>query len=449
MSVVNRKSIRFRITAIAAAAVAVAMVAAGAALVVLQRNALRAGVDETLAQRADDLSNLVQNGSKLPEAFAGTSTEDFAMLVGPDGEVLIATPNLAGVAPAWAQISVAMGDTIQTIRGLEVDDDTFRVLSRALSDVGILHVATSFDIIAESSAALLLALAATTPLLVAALAVLVWWLVGRTLQPVENIRSEVAAIEATDLQRRVGRPGTEDEIDRLAATMNEMLERLETSVTRQQQFVADASHELRSPLTRMRSELDVKIAESPGVQEKAVLESLLVEVVGLQHMVEDLLYLARVDAAPSPKAFERIDLDDLVIREARRIRSRRRVEVDQSEVSGAHILGDRGQLTRAVRNLLDNAERHARSRITISLRESDGRAVLIVVDDGPGIPSDKVERIFERFGRLDEARSSTSGGTGLGLAITRDIIERHDGTISLSPTHSPGAAFEVKLPLVD
>ena len=443
----NTKSIRFRTTALATAAVAIVLVLGSGALVLLQRNSLQAGIDATLKQRADDLVTLIESGSTLPDEFAPSSAESFATLVGPDGEILVSTPNLTAIPSIWTSGLSGSGDTLRTVDGLEFDDDSFRVLSRPLTDRRVLHVATTHELVSESSATLIAALAITIPGLIAALAVLVWWLVGRTLGPVEKIRSEVAAIEATDLQRRVGRPGTGDEIDRLATTMNEMLARLDISVSRQQQFVADASHELRSPLTRMRSELEVDIAGSAGSDDKAVFRSLLDEVVGLQHMVEDLLHLARADASPTPGVFDRLDLDDLVIREARRIRSRQRVEVDQSEVSGAHVLGDRGQLSRAIRNLLDNAERHARSRIAIGLRESNNQAVLVVSDDGPGIPPDRTEHVFERFGRLDEARGTSSGGTGLGLSITREIIERHGGSVALIEGHSPGAAFEVRLPL--
>jgi signal transduction histidine kinase len=144
-----------------------------------------------------------------------------------------------------------------------------------------------------------------------------------------------------------------------------------------------------------------------------------------------------------------VDLDDLVVREARRIQSHGRVDLDMSNVSAALVLGDSAQLTRALRNLLDNAERHAASQITLSLGEVNGQAVLTITDDGPGISAENAERVFERFGRLDEARSSETGGTGLGLAIARDIVERHDGSIQLTRIDGPGASFEVRLPLAD
>ena len=307
---------------------------------------------------------------------------------------------------------------------------------------------TTYDVVAESAATLISALAWIIPVLVLALGALVWWLVGSTLRPVEDIRMEVAEIGATDSSReRVPRPGTDDEIDRLSMTMNEMLARLESSVGRQQQFVADASHELRSPLTRLRTELEVDLAETTDSGERETLSGLLEEVVGMQRIVEDLLFLARSDAGKSDGAFQRLDLDDLVLQEGRRIQSHQRVEVDLSTVSGAHVTGDAGQLTRAISNLMDNAERHARSRVKLSLEESGAEAVLAVEDDGPGIPLQHAEMVFERFARLDEARTAATGGTGLGLAISREIVERHHGSLSLLPSDEGGARFELRVPL--
>jgi signal transduction histidine kinase len=310
-------------------------------------------------------------------------------------------------------------------------------------------VGTTYDVVSESAATLVTSLAWIIPVLVVALGALVWWLVGSTLQPVENMRLELAEIGATDLERRVPRPGTDDEIDRLAETMNEMLARLESAIERQQRFVADASHELRSPLTRIRSELEVDLADSTDLEHKGVLEGLLDEVVGMQHMVGDLLFLARSDAGHGPGLSRRLDLDDLVLKEARRIQSHERVAVDLSAVSGAHVVGDAGQLTRAIRNILDNAERHAVDRVTLSLEESGDMAILVVADDGPGIPEVESDRVFERFTRVDEARSAAAGGSGLGLAISREIVERHQGTVSLLPPDGSGARFEVRIPLAE
>jgi signal transduction histidine kinase len=441
------RSIRFRITALASVVVAVVLVAGGAALVLLQRNALINGLDEGLTQRADDIVALIEAGN-LPEDLAAGSDEGFAQLVAEDGEVLISTPGLRGEPALPFEPPFDSEEAFQTTAVPQVDDDMFRVLNRTVPDVGVLRVGTTYDVVAESAATLINALAWIIPILVLTLAVLIWWLVGGTLRPVEDIRLEVAEIEANDLGRRVLQPGTKDEIDRLAATMNDMLARLETSVGRQQRFVADASHELRSPLTRLRSELEVDMAEVAHAGQRAVLRGLLDEVLGMQVMVEDLLYLARSDAGQASASFRSVDLDDLVLEEAKRIQSHQRVEVDLSAVSGAQVSGDRGQLIRAIRNLMDNAERHAASRVELSLQESGEDALLVVADDGPGIPSQEATRIFERFTRLDEARTTGAGGTGLGLAISREIVERHQGSLSLLPTDGSGARFQLKIPLV-
>jgi signal transduction histidine kinase len=440
-------SIRARITALATALVAVVLVTAGLSLVLVQRALLTDSLDEALTQRADDIVALLAEDSQ-PEEFAQGAREGFAQLVAEGGTVLIATPNLRGVPALEIETDPDAMVTMQTVEGLEVDDDRFRVLSRELEGIGVLHVGTSYDVVNESTAVLTASLSATVPIVLALLIALVWWLVGRTLQPVEDIRSEVAEIGSTGLHRRVPDTGSGDEIDRLAGTMNEMLSRLETSVTRQQRFVADASHELRNPLTRVRTALEVGFATSDDVNQELA-KDILEDVIGLQHMVEDLLYMARADAGHGRPVFKRVDLDDVVLREARRIRSRERVEVDISRVSAAQVNGDPGQLGRAVRNLLANAERHASSRVEMSLSEADRVAILTLSDDGPGIPPQYVETIFERFTRLDESRNADSGGTGLGLPIAREVAELHGGSLNLIADESTGATFEMRIPLAD
>ena len=442
------RSIRFRITAVATVLVAAVLAISGVVLVMLQRSALIRSTDQALSQRADNIVALLKQGDP-PAQFVAGSEERLVQLVDADGLVVAATPNLER-EPALNVAFAPIGDTVRDIADIQVedDDDDFRVLSRPL-DGGVLHVGTTVEVVTDSTGALTGSLALTIPAVVVILGLLVWWLVGRTLQLVEDIRSEVATIRSTDLDRRVPRPGTEDEIDRLAMTMNEMLERLESSVDRQQRFVADASHELRSPLTRLRAELELDVSASENEGETERLGSLLSEVVGMQDMVEDLLYLAQTDARDTPPVAAPLDLDDLVLREGRRIATNGRVQVSLSNVSGAHVLGDRSQLGRAVKNLLDNAERHAAGRVTVGLRELDSDAVLSVSDDGPGIPAAGAEQIFERFGRLDEARGSETGGTGLGLAIAAEIVERHGGTLVLANPGQPGAVFELSLPLPD
>jgi len=269
--------------------------------------------------------------------------------------------------------------------------------------------------------------------------------VGRALHPVDEMRRQVQAIESTDLHRRLSEPATDDEIDKLAKTLNAMLDRLQYSSDRQQRFVADASHELRSPLTAIRSRLEVDLAYPDGADWRSTEQDVLEEALRLQRLIDDLLALARFDDSPQlHSAHEPVDLDEIVLQQARQLREQSRHGVDTSAVSGAQVLGNADQLARAIRNLLDNADRHAASSITLTLHETDNTAVLTIADDGPGIPLDSREAIFERFLRLDDARTRDVGGSGLGLAITKEIVDVHKGTIAVND--APGAKFTLIFP---
>jgi signal transduction histidine kinase len=446
----KRSSIRFRITVLAAVSVALVLVLVSVGLVAIHRRQLTANLDLALTQRAQDLTVLLTSADLASVQLAATQQEGFAQVLSREGEILASSPNLAGGPPLQVAYQANDPETISTVTGLAIDDDVFRVLSRTVPAAGgpvILQVGTTLDDVIESADALIGTLFVAIPLAVVLMAGVVWWLVGRTLKPVESIRSEVAEIGATDLHRRVPLPAAHDEIGRLAETMNVMLERLEKSVDRQQRFVGDASHELRSPLARLRAEIEVDLATLAGA-DATRLESLRDEVIALQRLVEDLLVLARLDADHRPVRIQPIDLDDLVFKVGRRVKADGRVDVDMSGVSGAHVAGDPHQLERAITNLSDNAERHASHEVKFTLMEEDGRAVLTIGDDGPGIPEEHADRIFERFVRVDAARSQATGGSGLGLAITREIIERHGGTVELDTAHTYGARFVVTLPLV-
>jgi signal transduction histidine kinase len=234
--------------------------------------------------------------------------------------------------------------------------------------------------------------------------------------------------------------------------MNAMLSRLEDSQERQRRFVADASHELRSPLTGIRAELELQLerelASSPGASRPETTKELLVDTVHLQRLVEDLLTLAVTDDSAGDEAHrEPVDLDEVVVAVAGGLRARTTCTVDTSEVSGAQFDVNTDQFARVVRNLLDNAASHAASSVRVALFETDLAVTLAVSDDGPGVPVEERERIFERFARVDGARSADNGGTGLGLAIVREVIASHGGTITVD--EPPGATFTVMLPLHD
>jgi signal transduction histidine kinase len=442
-------SIRFRVTALATLAVLAVLVVAGVVLVIAQRRFLTQNVDDRLAQRADDIAALVDSRPTRP--LPGSSDDEiFAQVVSEDGQVIAASPVIAGEPPLAGAPAAGRRESLRTIDELPIDDDPFRVLSRRADGPDgsvVIHVAGSVDDVSESVALLASTLTIVVPLLAVVLAALVWWLVGRTLRPVDEIRAEVADIGGSDLDRRVPVPGSGDEVARLADTMNAMLDRVEQASLRQQRFVADASHELRSPLTRIRSEIEVDLAHPERADPLATHRSALEETAALQRLVEDLLHLARSDAGATRAGDEPVDLDDIVLRHARHLRSAGGVTVDISGVTAAQVRGDRDQLDRAVGNVSDNAARHGAGRVAFTLAERDGRARLSISDDGPGIPADARERVFDRFARLDDARASGSGGTGLGLAIARDVVERHGGTIAIDPDHRPGTRFVITLPL--
>lgn len=442
-------TIRFRITAMAAIVVAVVLTIVAVALVALLRQELFTNLDNSLAQRADTYqATFLEEEAEDLSVLLNTNDEDrAAQLVAPDGTIIASTPNLHGDPPIEA---TGPGPAVRSLWIAELEDDVYRVLSRPIeteSGAAMLHVAQNVDDLNDTIRNLVIALAVMVPVVVVLLALLVWWLVGRTLRPVELMRAEVADISGTDLRRRLPVPEQADEIARLASTMNEMLDRIDEAGRRQRQFVADASHELRTPLTRIRTEVEVDIHRPELADPRSTNEKVLEEAVALQELLDDLLFLARSDEHQHPDQHQPTDLDDVVLAEVHRLKSDSPVLIDTSAVSAAHLFGDTTQLSRVVRNLLSNAVRHSESVVAIAVHESDRRVVLTVTDDGPGVPLDQRTRIFERFGRADDARTRASGGAGLGLAIVSDIVHRHGGSIRYDETWTAGARFVVDLPI--
>ncbi|MEU1819382.1 HAMP domain-containing sensor histidine kinase [Streptomyces roseifaciens] len=290
------------------------------------------------------------------------------------------------------------------------------------------------------------------PLLLLVIAAVTWLVTRRALRPVEAIRARMAEITTShDLSRRVPEPASRDEVARLAATTNQTLAALETSVERQRRFVADASHELRNPIASLRAQLEVAHAHPELLESEGLLE----EVTRLQTLAADLLLLARLDAGESAEGAEgaergAVDLARLVRAELVQRAATDRITPDVQITGEGHgVSGNASQLTRVLGNLLDNAQRHASSCVSVSLIREDDLVVLTVGDDGAGVPPAERDRIFERFVRLDDARSRDEGGAGLGLAIVRDVVQRHGGRISVGRAPEGGALFEVRLPLAN
>jgi signal transduction histidine kinase len=281
--------------------------------------------------------------------------------------------------------------------------------------------------------------------MVALVALTTWFAVGRALAPVEAIRRGVDEISAAQLHRRVPQPKADDEIGRLAATMNRMLERLESARNSQRRFVSDASHELRSPITTIRQHAEVALAHPDRTTTGELADVVLAEQHRMQGLVEDLLLLARADERV-PLSRAPVDLDDLAFEEGHRLRSTTSKRVDTSEVSAARVRGDADALRRVFRNLGENAARHSASRVDIALADLGDDVVLTVDDDGPGIPESERERVLQRFVRLDEARSRDDGGSGLGLSIVDEVVRAHGGSMSITQSPLGGVRIQVTLP---
>jgi signal transduction histidine kinase len=283
----------------------------------------------------------------------------------------------------------------------------------------------------------------TVPALTAAIAAITWLATGRALRPVRAITTRTQAISASNLSDRVPVPQAHDEVHELASTMNDMLARLDASHQQQRQFVADASHELRSPVAASRVQLEVGLANPTATDWPATATAVLSEQRHLGRLVDDLLALGRLDEGGVGTTAE-VDLDDVIGRELTRAQP---VPIVIDECQPVRLVGNEQLLTRLVRNLIDNAARHTATDVHVALRRNGHHATLDVDDNGPGVPPADRDRIFQRFTRIDEARGRTDGGAGLGLAIAREVARAHGGDVRCDDSPAGGARFTVTLPV--
>ncbi|MGW1874302.1 sensor histidine kinase [Streptomyces sp. NPDC001975] len=299
------------------------------------------------------------------------------------------------------------------------------------------------EAIAKTTDLLLLRAGLVSLVLIAAVT---YFAVRIALRPVEAIRVLTASVTASDPRERVTVPATGHEITALATTINTTLQRLDNAAAQQRRFVADAAHELRSPLTTLLASLEVALAYPERTDWPAAATTAARQTRRLQALAEDLLLLARLDTRTSIADPETVDLTALASRLTEQYPlTERPLTLTCDSTAPAHAHGNPDEYERLLRNLIDNAARHAAHRIQITIRNQDAWVVLTVHDDGPGVPTEDAERIFERFVRLDDARSRDHGGTGLGLAIARDLAHRHRGTLTLTP-RTLGACFQLRLP---
>lgn len=440
------RSIQVRITAIATVAALVLLTVAAVAMKELFESRLIGQVDEELVADAEVVQRSLERGSINALRRSGALADVLLQVVSWNGEV-VGGSAIAAELPAVVEPGV-LGTAERRITTVELDDvGGARVLVERIDDrAAVLVVARPIRQAQDAIGSFKRAAFLAVPLMVALLAALVWFVVGRALRPVEQARRTVGAISDRDLSARVPVPESGDEIARLVTTMNEMLERVEVAVMRERRLVADASHELRSPLAGVRVLLETELDDPDAVMSSRA--ETLATLARLEGVVDQMLQLARDDGAVVDRSNdELVDLDELMLAQGARLRRTSTLDIDTSAVSGGQVRGRANDLGRIIENLTANAMRHATSTIRLAVDESDDMVRLAVEDDGPGVPDAEREHIFGRFTRLDDARARDDGGAGLGLAIVASIVAAHGGTVRAEESASGGARFVVELPV--
>ncbi|ADP79585.1 sensor histidine kinase [Pseudofrankia inefficax] len=423
------RSVRLRATVVATVTVALALGTAGLVLVLVLRGSLVSGASQEAARRADEAAAVLTQGAETDQP--GRPALVITNVVGPDPDVKVISA--ANIEVAGQTGSQSMGTGAGTAGQVAWGSGYATAQRQVATAAGPVTVSARVSLDPADAALAMLRnlLLAGLPVLLLLVAGLTWLLTGRALAPVSAIRATFADITATDLHRRVPVPHSGDEIARLARTMNATLDRLQQAVERHKRFVADAAHELRSPLAILRTRLELGQREAPCLVEEA-----LTDVDRLQNLAADLLLLARLDAG-EPLRVDEVDLGEVAAEEALRPR-RGDVQVTLDIAPDVVVTGSASHLRRMVGNLVDNAVRHAASTVVVRVAAP---ATVQVSDDGPGIPAQHRESVFDRFTRLDETRARDGGGSGLGLAIARDIAHAHGGTLTATePDHPPGHA---------
>ncbi|MBD3780614.1 ATP-binding protein [Cellulomonas sp. ES6] len=449
MTRVRRWSLRARLTVVTAGLLCVAL-AVGAVLLstVVQRSRV-AALDDAVRARAATVAALVA-GDQVPDALPVAEPGEIVQVLDARGRVVATSPTASRTLPVLPAAEVAgLRERAPVVVGTATAYD--RAARVAVADPGDGSVVVATVPLAEVQGlvrALRLSLVGVVPVLTAVLALAIWVALGRALRPVERLRSAAAQVARAGGPGALPDPGTDDEVGALARTLNEMLDRLEVAAARQRSFVADAAHELRTPLAALGATLDVARTHPEAYERDELVAELGDEVARMQALVDDLLLLARVGSRPP--ASQQVDLGD-VARDALAlaVTAAGRPGVRAEVVGAGRARGDAAAVGRVVRNLADNALRHARSAVRVQV--TDGRVA--VVDDGPGVPAADRERVFERFVRLDDARARAAGGSGLGLAIAREVARELGGEVVLADgdgpadDDAPGLRAELRLPV--
>jgi signal transduction histidine kinase len=435
---------------VAATVVFVALAISGAGLVAVQYQAMLFGVDSEAAARVAAVAEDVRSGGPAAVDPGLLETDEIVVavqVVDAEGAVVLHSVS-APTTPLIPTKDVGTGLRIG-IPGRSSPYGSIRFSAQTLEGPDgryTILVGEGSATITSTVRNVIIALAVATPIVIAVSGLATYLLVRRSMRSVDEIRSRVAEITTSDLSGRVPVPGSRDEIAALAVTMNEMLARIESGHAAQQRFVGDASHELRSPLTTIISALEVAVAHPEVFDANLATGTLIPEAQRMKALIDDLLLLARADERGLTVARDDVDLDDLAAAEVEQMRRATSLDV-RVDITPARMRGDAAALSRVLRNLLDNAARHAASRVEVHVAPGDGWVIVRVADDGPGIPLAERVRVFDRFARLDSDRSRRAGGTGLGLAIVREIVMAHGGTVTIEDGTPSGTVVRLQLPL--
>ncbi len=443
----QRRSVRARLTLITSAGLALALAAAAVLLVNALRVSLIRGLDDSARQGAVEVAALIDQ-NRLPDPVPVAPGTITIQVLDAQGRITDVSPGadrlVPMLPPAQAAAAARTGQGIMLPGPPLGLPSLLRVVAVGASGHQVVIAAVSYAQASDSLATLARALIIGTPLLFGLLALATWLVTGYTLRPIAALRRGAAEVTETGVPRDLPLPPARDEVRSLAVTLNDMLGRLADAQQRQRDLVSDTAHELRSPIASIRAQLEVAMDHPDGLDWLETARDVHADTLRLARLTEDLLLLARLDGQHLRR--RPTDLSAVCGSVAARYTAAR-MPVRADVAAPCVVAGDPDALSRLLVNLLDNAVRHAASQVCVSVRGDDGCAVLVVSDDGPGIPAGDTERVFGRFSRLDNARNRTGEqGAGLGLSIVRSTAEAHGGSVSLSDAE-PGLRAVVRLPL--
>jgi signal transduction histidine kinase len=441
-----RLRIRTRLTLVFAALAALVVGIAAAALVIGFRAELARTVEDGLRTR---LVSFAADPTAAVDAAAGAE-DSFAQYVDPDGTLVTSSGLTEPLLPAPLTDGLRGARFFDREVRTEEEEVPARLLASPVAGGGVLVLGVDLEDQQDAVARLTTLVAVGGPILIAALALLGWLLAGAALRPVERLRAEASALSLAEPSRRLPVPETGDELQRLAETLNGMLDRVYEALERERRLVDEASHELRTPLGVVQAELDLALREPRSREElEAALRSITQETERLRRLTEDLLVLARSDRGRIPVHRADVDLLEILERVAREFADRASRAGVEIRVTGAPVRArlDGDRVRQAVENLVANAIRHAdRGGIVevTAVREADALRI-VVRDPGPGFAEDVLDRAFEPFARADGDRAND--GAGLGLAIVRAVAEAHGGSATARNLDGGGAEVSIEVPV--